>query len=262
VVTEFRGNPHARGQVTNNTVGNDVCTTCHGDATAHIESGGDKDKIVVPRGRTGSDETCMLCHDVSTNRSSHRTGVHANSATVNCLSCHSVHHAEEPQYLVRQRQPALCSSCHGAQSTSLVTKPYTHRIGHGGMKCSTCHEPHGRAGRETLRTTAANENPCMSCHADKRGPHVFQHGASTVASRQDSARACMTCHEPHGSTNPKQLRRATVRQLCMECHSATAVSLLGSQPPGFHNLNDPRYQQCTTCHVAVHGSNRSPSLLK
>ena len=103
----------------------------------------------------------------------------------------------------------------------------------------------------------------MSCHRDKRGPHVFPHVASTFAARMDSGRNCMTCHEPHGSNNPKMLIRATTRQLCMECHSSTtSTNAIGSTPPAFHNLNDPRFQHCTTCHVAVHGSNRSPALLK
>ena len=58
------------------------------------------------------------------------------------------------------------------------------------------------------------------------------------------------------------LKRATVAQLCIECHSPLTTGTLGSQPPSFHNLRLPRYQNCTTCHVAVHGSNRDPQLLK
>ena len=73
---------------------------------------------------------------------------------------------------------------------------------------------------------------------------------------------CTSCHEPHGSSNPKQLKRATVYQVCIECHSPIGGTTLGSQPPSFHNLSSPRYQNCTTCHVAVHGSNRDPQLLK
>ena len=58
------------------------------------------------------------------------------------------------------------------------------------------------------------------------------------------------------------LQRAQVYQLCIECHSNLGHETLGSQPPAFHNLNLARYRNCTTCHVAVHGSNRSPALLK
>jgi predicted CXXCH cytochrome family protein len=72
----------------------------------------------------------------------------------------------------------------------------------------------------------------------------------------------MSCHEPHGSTNPMALTRPRVDQLCLECHSLIEGGTFGSQPPSFHDLRSPRYRNCTTCHVAVHGSNTSPMLLK
>jgi DmsE family decaheme c-type cytochrome len=259
----FVTNPHARGGVTNGVVSNDVCATCHGDGTEHIEAGGDKTKITVPRGKAGSDETCMLCHDTATDRLSRRGGIHANSNQVNCLTCHSIH-ASDPRspHLVAKPQLALCGSCH-AQSASMRTKPYAHRLDRGGMTCSSCHEPHGRRSTAErslalaghLRLTRSGEAPCVSCHTEKRGPFVFPHGGTELAE-------CTTCHETHGSSNPKMLVRATVQQVCIECHSPTATATLGSQPPSFHNLSLPRYQNCTTCHMAVHGSNRDPQLLK
>ena len=253
----FRTNPHARGAVTKGVVSNDACTTCHGDGAEHIEGGGDKTKISVPRGRTGSDDTCLLCHEQT------RGGMHANTEQVNCLTCHSIHKSDSRSpHLVARPQLALCGSCH-TQSASMRNKPYAHRLDRGGMACSSCHDPHGRratAGRSPatsghLRVTRAGEAPCVSCHTEKRGPFVFAHGGAELAE-------CTTCHEAHGSSNPKQLVRATVQQVCMECHSPTATAPLGSQPPSFHNLSLPRYRNCTTCHTAVHGSNRDPQLLK
>jgi DmsE family decaheme c-type cytochrome len=259
----FVTNPHARGAVVKGVVPNDVCATCHGDGTEHMESGGDKTKITVPRGRTGADETCMLCHDTATDRVARRNGMHANSAAVNCLTCHSIHSADpRSPHLVAKPQLVLCGTCH-TQAASMRNKPYAHRLDRGGMTCSSCHEPHGRRAKSErslalsghLRLTRAGEAPCVSCHAEKRGPFVFPHGGREVGE-------CTTCHETHGSSNPKQLVRATVLQLCIECHSPTATATLGSQPPSFHNLSLPRYQNCTTCHVAVHGSNRDPQLMK
>ena len=249
----FTHNPHARGEVTHGVVPNGVCETCHGDATAHIEAGGDPTLISIPRGLTGANETCMMCHDTATDRKSHRTGMHANSRAVNCLSCHAVH-SNEPKLLAKN-EVAVCSTCHTTQASSFRNKPYAHRIGRGGMSCSSCHEPHGRPGKESIRRTAAGETACLGCHSDKRGPYVFQHGGAALGE-------CSTCHAPHGSVNPNQLTRTRVAQVCMECHSPITHDTLGSQPPSFHNLNSPRYQNCTTCHVAIHGSNRSPQLLK
>lgn len=254
----FGSNPHAAIAVkANNKSANAVCESCHGNGTAHIEGGGDKEKIVLPRGRVGADTTCLACHDQNTDRISRHSGMHANSSSVNCFTCHSIHSSEpKSEHLLVKSELTLCSGCHAAQAASFRNRPYAHRLGRGSMECSSCHEPHGRPGRENIRQTASGEIACVQCHADKRGLFVFPHGAN-------SAGDCTSCHETHGSSNPRQLRRASVEQLCIECHSpAAGIATLASQPPSFHNLSLARYQNCTTCHVAIHGSNRSPQLLK
>ena len=255
LVQKFVTNPHARGNVENGEAANGACETCHGDGTAHMEAGGDKALITVPRGLSGADGTCRMCHDSATDRRSHRAGVHANSEAVNCLSCHSIHKSEDRPALLAAKDPDLCATCHSTQVASFRAKPFTHRLGTGTMGCSTCHEPHGFEGQQSVRRTAAGETACASCHQEKHGPFVFEHGAMAAGD-------CMSCHDPHGSTNAHQLKRATAAQLCLECHSATTHTTAGSQPPSFHNINNVRFQNCTTCHVAIHGSNRSPQLLK
>ena len=258
-VKAFGLNAHARGSVNKGVVTNDACETCHEGAAAHMEAGGDKEKISIPRGRAGAEGTCLMCHDTATDKRSHRTGVHANSSAVNCFSCHSVHSspAEARSLLKASTDAEVCASCHSTQVASLRNKPFAHRVGRSALECSTCHEAHGRAGRNNLKLTSAGEMVCNNCHAEKRGPFVFQHGAASTGD-------CISCHEAHGSSNPRQLKRASVSQLCLECHSFTSVAALtvGSTPPAFHNISNARYQNCTTCHVAVHGSNRSPQLLK
>ena len=259
----FITNPHARGSVKKGEVSTEVCATCHGDGTEHMNGGGDKSKINKPAGLKGSEETCMMCHDTMTTKVSRHGSMHANSNNVNCLSCHSIHNADSSApHLVAKPQLQLCGTCH-SQSASFRTNAYAHQLGRGVMECSSCHEPHGRGSEQGraltmtghLRKTQTGESACVNCHTEKRGPYVFSHGGYAAAD-------CTTCHDPHGSPNPMQLRRATVMQLCIECHSPVQSVSLGSQPPAFHNLLDPRYQNCTTCHVAVHGSNRSPQLLK
>ena len=248
----FASNRHLAGKAVDGAIPNAVCESCHGNGAAHIEGGGDTTKIVKPAGRAGAD-VCASCHKV-TDRKTH-AGMHANTETVNCLTCHSVHKADaKAGHLLVKPELALCSSCHTAQAASLRNKPYGHRVGHG-MECSSCHEPHGSAGWGSVKQTAAGEPACVNCHAEKREPMAFEHGAKFVG-------GCMACHEQHGSNNPKQLKRATVYQLCLECHSPMSGETLGAQPPAFHNLSLTRYQNCLGCHVAIHGSNRSPHLLK
>jgi DmsE family decaheme c-type cytochrome len=254
----FAGNPHARAFLRQTPAAHPdaACTSCHGDGQKHAEEGGDKGLIRGLHGAAGA-KFCLTCHDKATDHSSFGAGsTHANNATVNCLSCHSIHTPDSKSGKLLAKAPgALCQTCHASQSASIRSKPYTHRLDRGGMTCLDCHNPHGRPGGGSLAMTRAGEPPCLTCHSEKRGPFVYEH-VNGIAGN------CLSCHQPHGSSNPKMLQWAQVSQLCLSCHSRTNSNTMGSQPPSIHDLTLPRYRNCTTCHVAVHGSNLSPRLLK
>jgi DmsE family decaheme c-type cytochrome len=227
------------------------CTTCHGNGDQHMDSGGEKDLIAKPEGQA-LETLCLTCHrDVQTMFS--RRSVHSGAA-VDCASCHDVHTSDplQPQMLQKAANQ-LCASCHSSEAGSF-NQPFGHRLDLGGMQCVSCHNPHGGDGEASLKVDRSGDVVCYSCHAEKRGPFVFPHVNGVVGD-------CMSCHVPHGASNPMALTRSRVDQLCLECHSPMG-NTLGSQPPSFHNVNSPRYQNCTTCHVMVHGSNTSPLLLK
>jgi DmsE family decaheme c-type cytochrome len=254
-VKAFAGNPHARAHGPKTPDPEEACSTCHGDGTAHIESSGAAGTITAFHGLEGA-ENCLSCHEKSNPHGSFALGFHANSAAVNCLSCHQIH-ATGPrsEHLLSKETGPLCQTCHTGIAASFRNKPYTHRLDRGGMTCVDCHDPHDRKG-QPVKLTIDGELACLSCHAEKRGPFVFDHVTG-------SAGNCLSCHEAHGSSNPKQLQWARVDQLCLSCHSQTGgPRTAGGQPPSFHDLTSPRYRNCTTCHVAVHGSNLSPTLLK
>jgi DmsE family decaheme c-type cytochrome len=255
----FAGNPHARAFLRQLPAAHPdaACTSCHGDGQKHAEEGGDKSFI---RGLHGADgaKFCITCHNKATDNSSFGAGsIHANSATINCLSCHSIHSAEPKSPKLLAKAPgALCQGCHTGQAAQIRSKPYAHRLDRGGMTCLDCHNPHGRPVEKGLNLTRTGELPCLNCHAEKRGPFVFEH-VNGIAGN------CLSCHQPHGSSNSKMLQWSRVDRLCLSCHSRTGgASTLGSQPPSFHDVSLPRYRNCTTCHVAVHGSNLSPRLFK
>jgi DmsE family decaheme c-type cytochrome len=138
--------------------------------------------------------------------------------------------------------------------------PFKHRVNEGVVQCTDCHNPHG-AFAPTWRMASrphmvdqkeGNEEACLKCHADKRGPFVYEHASVRID-------GCETCHMPHGSTNAKMLRRPAIFTVCLECHNG--VGTFGISNNGVihlsatHNMADPRYQNCTTCHVRIHGSN-------
>ncbi|MGD8439968.1 MAG: DmsE family decaheme c-type cytochrome [Holophagae bacterium] len=232
--------------------GGPTCVTCHGGGTQHMEEGGDPTLIRVPEGRQG-EQLCAGCHqDLPSMFSSH--SVHSD-ASVWCGSCHNIHATRTAQpALLATDANELCTSCHPSVAGSF-RKPFGHTLDRGGLQCVSCHNPHAGSGEESLRLDRSGDSPCVTCHAEKRGPFVFPHVS-------DVAGSCLSCHEPHGSTNPMALTRPRVDQLCLECHSLIEGGTFGSQPPSFHDLRSPRYRNCTTCHVSVHGSNTSPMLLK
>lgn len=247
VVADFQKTVHAIGER-----GGPTCVTCHGNGDRHMEEGGDASLIGKPEGRDG-EILCLSCHrDTRTMFS--KNSVHSG-AEVACTSCHDVHttSASQPQML-HSAANQLCASCHPSPAGSF-NKPFGHNLDLGGLQCVSCHNPHGGQGMRSLKVDRSGEVACLSCHAEKRGPFVYPHVTGVTG-------GCLSCHEPHGSVNPMALTRARVDQLCLECHSPIEGGTLGSQPPSFHNLRSPRYQNCTTCHVMVHGSNTSPLLLK
>jgi len=129
------------------------------------------------------------------------------------------------------------------------------------MSCVDCHNPHGSYSKAMQRTVAGNEPGCLKCHTDKRGPFTFEHAPMRYE-------GCSTCHVPHGSVNPRMLTRAEVRFQCLECHSnvvsprVPSTGTVGGIPPAIHDLRSSRYQNCTICHVKVHGSHVDRALLR
>ncbi len=226
------------------------CQDCHVDVAGHME---DEDvKPTSPSGAEGQ-SVCLSCHD-SIRDPGWGDTEHLN-AGVTCDDCHQSHekdHSARPLLLAQQQD--LCLSCHEDTRVAFA-KPYTHKTGRTLMECSSCHNPHGGRGAFSLKSDHTGGGPCVACHTEKRGPFVFEHVSGITGDCQD-------CHEHHGSSNPAQLIRANVSQLCLECHTAVPLGPLGSQPPAFHDLRSPRYRDCTVCHTAVHGSYSSPTLVK
>ena len=167
LVAAFARNPHTRYSGKGTKPGpEDMCSTCHGDGTKHIENGGDKAFISVPRGATGSQD-CLACHETvkpfSTGgqdsfskgtQDSFAHSVHANSAAVNCLTCHSMHSpVQKSTFLLAKPPGELCATCHTTQTAAFQNKPYVHRLDRGGMTCLDCHSPHAKKGQAVKMTT-------------------------------------------------------------------------------------------------------------
>ena len=243
------------------------CESCHGPGQAHVEAHGGKATIIAfsQLNERETLDNCLRCHSETLTRANIRRSSHTLNGVV-CTNCHSIHKSPTQKFLLASRQTDLCYSCH-APVRAQFAMPFKHRVNEGFMSCTDCHNPHGSfaptwrmASRPRMMEQAlANEEPCLKCHSEKRGPFLFEHAPVRTE-------GCETCHYPHGSMNSRLLRRPVVFTLCLECHNS--ADSFGRQRTGVfsqtpsHNMNDARYQNCTTCHVRVHGSNSDSFFLR
>jgi DmsE family decaheme c-type cytochrome len=243
------------------------CESCHGPGKAHVEARGGKATIIAFSELAPERilDNCLRCHSGTISRANIRRSEHTLNGMA-CNSCHSIHKSKATRSLLAKPQTELCYQCH-INVRAQFSMPFKHRVNEGFMNCTDCHNPHGTFA-PTWRTAVrprmvdqalGNEEPCLKCHAEKRGPFVFEHAAVRVD-------GCEGCHLPHGSTNSRLLRRPVVFTLCLECHNGAGN--FGRQGTGVvtqtssHNMADPRYQNCTACHVRVHGSNSDAFFLR
>ncbi|HVS74915.1 MAG TPA: DmsE family decaheme c-type cytochrome [Candidatus Acidoferrales bacterium] len=229
------------------------CEACHGPGKEHVEGGGDKSKIFSFKGKSAQEISarCLDCHQFGEEHSNYARSQHLKN-NVSCVDCHSPHTPKVQEKLLKAPQPTLCYGCH-LEVKGEFSKPFHHRVNEGLVACSNCHNPHGGFLTRQLRSTAAQDVVCFTCHTDKAGPFAFEHAPVKTE-------GCVICHTPHGSSNPRLLKRSQVNLLCLECHTFTVDSAAPAIPT-FHNQAQ-KYQACTMCHIAVHGSNSDRFLFK
>jgi len=239
------------------------CQTCHGESMKHLKGdpnvkGRAAPDVVFGKGafKVSDDklreEVCLACHK-GTARTHWDGGQHATNG-VACNNCHRIHSAHD-RVRDRKTQTEVCFGCHKEQRAD-THKISTHPIDAGKVVCSDCHNPHGSAGPKLLKKNTVNET-CWQCHAEKRGPFLWEH--------QPVNEACTNCHTPHGS-NITPLLKSRPPFLCDECHDGPhnsrtpygtgAAGIQGGLLPAGANPNSNAVgRACMNCHVMVHGSN-------
>jgi len=246
------------------------CQSCHGASEAHVKNGPKAGEVGGKRGAVDvvfgaksklsareQSEVCASCHKGG-NRM-HWTSSQHDNAGVSCVSCHT-NHTHQDKVLKKVTQPEVCFTCHKTERAQ-THRISTHPIDAGKMACSDCHNPHGSTGPKLLIKNSLNET-CYTCHAEKRGPFLWEHGPVVDD--------CSNCHTPHGSTNAPLLK-ARAPWLCQECHSGdhgaqlnSGANLQGGNVTTVNGLNPlanaaARAQvagrACLSCHPIVHGSN-------
>ncbi len=231
------------------------CEACHGAGSAHVEAGGGKgvggqlsfagsspDEVLA------QDAACLQCHQGGKRRF-WEGSVHS-TRDVGCSSCHTVMRSvSERNQLSRQTEVATCAQCHRIQNARqyrnahMPLRPGAFQSSiavDGKMSCSSCHNPHGTVGEKLIGHISTRDS-CLSCHADKRGPFLWEH--------PPASEDCLNCHDPHGTTRESMLKLGLPR-LCQSCH----VTGHAASP------RDEAHRavvgtSCLQCHGQVHGSN-------
>src|SRR3984885_2196841 len=158
------------------------CEGCHGPGGDHVAARGGKATIGAFSNFTPQQtlDTCLTCHSKDISRANIRNSPHTDADVV-CTSCHSIHKSATPKFLLAKQQTQLCFSCHASQR-ALFEMPSKHRVNEGVVQCTDCHNPHGAnpssgtaagsmgSSSAMLQPAFDNEQPCLRCHADKRGP--------------------------------------------------------------------------------------------
>jgi DmsE family decaheme c-type cytochrome len=231
------------------------CEGCHGPGSLHVKNGG--------RGPAGTEwvsfgstdaagiqkenEACLACHAGSTQKL--WEGSAHESHDVGCASCHTVMNPVSRKHLLKSAdQTTMCSSCHllpraqQLRNRHMPTRTGAAGVGgEGWMDCGSCHNPHGTVADHLVSALSVNEN-CYSCHAEKRGPFLWEHAPVNEN--------CLNCHDAHGSIRPDMLKIPGPR-LCQTCHIESLHPSQNRGPGDRFSVG----QNCGHCHSKVHGSN-------
>ena len=229
------------------------CSSCHGGSAAHLSAPA-RDNIFNPARAepTQGDASCLRCHSSLAPGGRWKNNHHVR-AGLGCISCHQIHAIRPTRAAAGPRSRALlrepteaetCYGCHGAVRRAQLQRS-THLLPDdqrgARMACSECHDVHGSTGDKMLRHSRVNAL-CISCHDEKRGPFLWEHGPV-----RDN---CLTCHAAHGSNNT-HLLTMRVPMLCQSCHAGDAHTILAPSSSSAWLAN----RACVNCHQMVHGSN-------
>ncbi len=228
------------------------CEACHGPGARHSAKGSKKVLTINSLKKNSylpvakRNEVCLSCHQGGLRNGWH-AGAHAGNE-VACTDCHQLH-VEKDAVLSRASQPEVCFKCHKQQRADFQ-KASTHPVRFGQMGCSDCHNAHGSTNLAMLIKPTINQT-CYSCHAEKRGPLLWEHAPV--------AEDCSLCHATHGSVRNALLNKSPPL-LCQQCHSVAghpSIARTGAALPGNGGAGAifAIAGGCTNCHSQVHGSN-------
>jgi DmsE family decaheme c-type cytochrome len=148
----------------------------------------------------------------------------------------------------------VCLDCHEKSGMQSHARQSEHMA--AGVSCIECHDVHPSEEAKIVRTTsgrsammrAPEKELCTSCHASVEAEFKLP----THHRLQEGVVTCSNCHNPHGTTEQKQLL-ADSKENCLKCHE-------DKRGPFAFEHEATNQDGCLACHSS-HGSS-GPKLLK
>ncbi|MEO7085654.1 MAG: cytochrome c3 family protein [Gemmatimonadaceae bacterium] len=277
-----------------------VCGSCHIDYQTRWASTKHASAWADLQANAGAAGYCQACHSVDNLGNAvtdtavgYRSTKDARYHDVQCESCHGpgLTHASAPSASNRPLASIQadtnatngCGECHSGTHEPFVNEWKGTNL--GGLSHSIVQPG-----------TVGNTDPtCVGCHTAQGALSAFgvtENYVEKVAPTAITAAnalplVCATCHDPHGSENPAQLRfslsAANIdNNLCIRCHQRradpstvttrnsthspegpTLLGLAGWFPPGMstgdsiigtHGTPSRNPELCATCHVSRYAS--------
>jgi DmsE family decaheme c-type cytochrome len=138
-----------------------------------------------------------------------------------------------------QAQSLICLKCHTANATFNLHNWNASSHSVNDVSCSDCHKIH--AGSDLKVKPRDTLEMCSRCHQEARAEFSLPSHHAVVEKKI----FCTDCHDAHGTPTEKLLRKATVKDTCVQCHSDK------EGPFVFEHADNT--DDCRTCH-SPHGS--------
>jgi DmsE family decaheme c-type cytochrome len=139
-----------------------------------------------------------------------------------------------------------CLTCH-TKSSHALWEGSAHDARN--LSCVTCHSVHAPQSVRAQLKTATEVETCATCHrAQALKVKRIAHMPLTEGKME-----CSSCHNPHGSTNVRQLRVGNwINESCVSCHTEKRGPFLFEHAAG--------RESCVSCHDP-HGSSNDRMLV-